>query len=564
MITHKRLRANQIELTFKASIEEGWHLYSAYLEEGGPKKTSLIIEDQPVKTIDGIQELSEKKEEYDSIFEMKVQFFNNEATFIQIIELTEETSAISGTIDYMVCSDEQCIPLAEDFTITLEETVAASNGNMSEKSLIGFFLFAFLFGLLAILMPCVFPMIPMTVSFFMHGSENRTKAKFQALVFSLSIIVIFFLLGLVVAVTIGPDFTNWLSTHWIPNIFFTLLFLIFAASFFGLFELTLPNWLIAKSDKQADKGGFLAPFFMALTLVLVSFSCTVPIVGWILVEAARGEVIKPIIGMLGFSLAFALPFGFFAFFPSKLSSLPKSGGWLNAVKVVFGFIELALALKFLSVADQTYHWNLLPRDVYIAFWIVIFILLGMYLIGKIKFSHDSDMPFIPVPRLILAIISFSFAVYMIPGMFGAPIKGLAGYLPPQENHSFDLNAIVREHVKQVNWNPSENTTANTGCEEPKYSDFLHLPHGLKGYFDFDQALACAKSQGKPLFIDFTGHGCVNCREMEASVWSHPEVLRRLRDQYVVVALYVDDKTEQLMMFLILDHPLHHGKIVAQV
>ena len=346
---------------------------------------------------------------------------------------------------------------------------------------------------------------------------------------------------------LGPDFINWLSTNWIPNLFFFVIFMVFAASFFGAFEIVLPSWLVNKSDKQADRGGYVGAFFMAFTLVLVSFSCTAPIVGTLLVEAARGSVLRPIVGMLGFSIAVALPFGFFAFFPSKLSNLPKSGGWLNSVKVVLGFIEVALGFKFLMVADQTYHWGLLDREVYIAIWVTIFTLQGLYLMGKIKFAHDSELKYIGVPRLAFIIATFTFVVYLIPGMFGAPLKALAGYLPPQETIDFDVNRIVRENVRELAKSgiSASGVAAKPGaelCEDPKYADFLHLPHGLEGYFDYEQALKCAQAQGKPLFIDFTGHGCVNCREMEQTVWADPRVKDILRDDYVVVALYVDDKT----------------------
>jgi len=383
-------------------------------------------------------------------------------------------------------------------------------------------------------------MIPMTVSFFMHDSEHKRRGRIQASIYGLSIILIYTIIGTLVAVTLGANFANFLSTHWIPNILFFLIFIVFAASFFGAFEMTLPSWMINKSDKQADKGGITGPFFMAFTLVLVSFSCTGPLVGAILVESAGGQILKPIIGMFGFSLAFALPFTLFAFFPSWLGSMPKSGGWLNSVKVVLGFIELALGLKFLSIADQTYHWGILDRDIYLAFWIVIFTLMGFYLLGKIKFAHDSDVKHLGITRLSLAIITFTFVVYMIPGMWGAPLKALSGYLPPQQTHDFDLNDIIRENVSMASFSSSDKTEEI--CEKPKYSDFLHLPHGLEGYFDYEQGMACAKELGKPVFIDFTGHGCVNCREMEANVWADPKVLKHLRDDYIIIALYVDDKT----------------------
>jgi len=297
--------------------------------------------------------------------------------------------------------------------------------------------------------------------------------------------------------------------------------------------------MVNKADKKSEKGGILGSFFMAFTLVLVSFSCTGPIVGAILVKSAGGQILEPIVGMFGFSLAFALPFSAFAFFPSLLDRLPKSGGWLNSVKVVLGFLELALGLKFLSIADQTYHWGILDREVYLALWIIIFALMGFYLLGKLKFAHDSELKHISVPRLMFAIITFSFVIYMIPGMFGAPLKVLSGYMPPKTSLDFDMNRIVRENAS-ISGIASDETKL---CEKPKYGDFLHLDFGLEGYFEYKQGLACAKKLNKPIFVDFTGHGCVNCRQMEANVWSDPRVLKRLKEDYVVMALYVDDKTE---------------------
>ncbi len=479
---------------------------------------------------------------------------NNKA---ETTELKEDKSLLIKEEDKISLADKDTIIniKKEDINIVLEnktlkdEHITKSEIDNTEEipineensSLWWFFGIAFLSGLAAILTPCVFPMIPMTVSFFMNSSKNKTKAKAQAIFYAISIITIYTIIGTVVAVTLGANFANWLSTHWIPNVFFFIIFVFFAFSFFGMFEITLPSWIVNKSDAQADKGGWSGAFFMAFTLVLVSFSCTGPIVGAILVESASGEILKPIIGMFGFSLAFALPFGIFAFFPSLLNKMPKSGGWLNSVKVVLGFIELALGLKFLSIADQTYHWGILDRDVYLALWIVIFTLMGIYLLGKLKFAHDSDVKFISVPRLMLSIATLSFVVYMIPGMFGAPLKSLSGYLPPQETHDFDLNSIVRENLESVSFS---NPTNKNDCGDVKFAEFFHgLPHGLKGFYDYDQAIECSKKQGKPIFIDFTGHGCVNCREMEANVWSDPEVLKMLRNDFIVVALYVDDKTD---------------------
>jgi len=404
------------------------------------------------------------------------------------------------------------------------------NGNTPEESkddMWGLFILALISGFTALLTPCVFPMIPMTVSFFIRN-KVRAIALRDSFVFSISIIALYTVIGTLVAMLVGPDFANWLSTHWAPNLFFTVIFLIFAASFFGAFEITLPSWIVNKVDQQADKGGLMGPIFMAITIALVSFSCTGPIVGTVLVEAASGGAARPIVAMFGFSLAFALPFGLLALFPSWLNSLPKSGGWLNSVKVVLGFIEVAFALKFLSIPDQTYHWGILDREVYLALWIVIFSLLGLYLMGKIHFDHDSKGDEkLGVFRLSLIISVFSFVVYMIPGMFGAPLKALAGYLPPMSTQDFRLD---RQSESQEGI-----------CSNPNYSEYLHSPHGIRSYYDYDEAIACARQQGKPLFIDFTGHGCVNCRKMEEKVWADPQVLKMLKNDYVVVSLYVDDK-----------------------
>ncbi|MFD1187738.1 protein-disulfide reductase DsbD family protein [Pontibacter rugosus] len=441
----------------------------------------------------------------------------------------------------VVVTDTAAVAMASPATSTATAvapttSIAPEAENNGDDGLLAFMLVAFGAGLMALLTPCVFPMVPMTVSFFTSSGGSRAQGVVKAFVYGLSIIAIYTIIGTVVAKLFGADGANFISTHWLPNVLFFLVFLLFAMSFFGMFEITLPSSWLTKVDAQADKGGWIGVFFMAFTLVLVSFSCTGPIVGSILVASAGGETIRPIVGMFAFSLAFALPFTIFAIFPSLLSGLPKSGGWLNAVKVVLGFIELALALKFLSVADQVYHWGILDRDVYLALWIVIFTLMGFYLLGKLKFSHDSDLRFISVPRLFLAIATFAFVVYLVPGLFGAPLKALAGYLPPQSTHDFDLNSIIRRS------GGGGRAVANQLCEPPKYADKFELPHGLQGYFDLEQAKECAAAQGKPIFIDFTGHGCVNCREMEANVWSDPAVLQRLQENYVVLALYVDDKS----------------------
>ena len=381
-------------------------------------------------------------------------------------------------------------------------------------------------------------MIPMTVSFFLKGSGSVAKGRFRALMYGLFIILLYTLpIGVIIFLTwliggdaVTADIFNWISTHWLPNILFFTVFMVFAASFFGAFEIVLPEKLVNDSDAKADKGGLAGIFFMALTLVLVSFSCTGPIIGSALIQSTSGEVWTPIITMFAFSVVFALPFTLFALFPSWLKQLPKSGGWLNSVKVVLGFVELALGLKFLSVADQTYHWGLLDREVYLALWIAIFSLLGLYLLGKLKFKHDSDMPYLSVTRLIFAIISFSFVVYMLPGMWGAPLNALSGYLPPIQSQDFVMGSGV-----------AVSDNGEKSVSGVKYGDVLELPHNLDGFFDLAEAEAYAKQVGKPLFVDFTGHGCVNCREMESRVWADERVLDILRNDYVIVALYADDK-----------------------
>ncbi|PID94371.1 MAG: thiol:disulfide interchange protein [Bacteroidetes bacterium] len=560
------------ELQMKASIEDHWHLYSQHLEAGGPAPTYFHFEPHDAYTLVGkVTEGEPSLEEYEG---MLLKYFDTEALFTQKVRVTAPVS-VEGYVEFMACDDGQCLPPTEvDFQFAVgagslsapgavekeEASLSAEEEDSSDvsgtRSLWKIILEAIAWGFAALLTPCVFPMIPMTISFFMKGGENKIKSRLNASTFGVSIILLYTLpIAVIILITyllggdsVTADIFNWLATHWIPNILFFLIFMIFAASFFGAFEITLPSWMVNKSDAKADRGGIVGAFFMALTLVLVSFSCTGPIVGSVIVKSAQGEIWEPIVTMLAFSAAFALPFTLFAFFPSWLNNLPKSGGWLNSVKVVLGFIEVALGFKFLSVADQVYHWGLLDREIYLAIWIVTFSLLGFYLLGKLKFKHDSDVPFVSTGRLALSILVFSFVVYMIPGMFGAPLKGLSGYMPPLSTHDFNLRDVVRQEVKltagtMVDRSRAMEDSYSDGCESPKYRDFLHLPHGLEGYFDYAQGLACAKAQNKPVFIDFTGHGCVNCREMEASVWSDPRVLKLLREEFVVTALYVDDKTK---------------------
>ncbi|MBQ9310610.1 MAG: thioredoxin family protein [Bacteroidales bacterium] len=405
----------------------------------------------------------------------------------------------------------------------------------------GLILEAILWGFAMLLTPCVFPMVPMTISFFVKGGENKAAGKFKALMYGLFIVLLYTVpISIIIGLTwllggsvVTADIFNWLSTHWLPNIIFFLVFMAFAASFFGAFEIVLPSKLVNSSDKNSDKAGLAGVFFMALTLVLVSFSCTGPIVGTVLIKSTSGEFWTPMVTMLAFSVAFALPFTLLALFPSLLKNLPKSGGWLNSVKVVLGFIEVALGFKFLSVADQTYHWGLLDREVYLAIWIVCFTLLGFYLLGKLRFKYDDKVEHIGILRLGLAIAVFSFVVYMVPGMFGAPLKALSGYLPPIETQDFVISSTPSVQYRET----------ASGEKEALSSAPLKLPHGLYGYDNIEEALAAARQSGKRVFVDITGHGCVNCREMEARVWSDPQVLERLTGDFEIVALYTDDKAK---------------------
>lgn len=464
-------------------------------------------------------------------------------TYILTQNLTiDGAAAVEGIVTWNACRGNMCgMPEEYEFVVEVPGTsprmTAGGNANDGNSSIWKLILEAILWGFLMLLTPCVFPMVPMTVSFFLKQSDSPAAGRFRALMYGIFIVLLYtvpicIIIGLTWALggaTVTADIFNWLATHWLPNILFFVIFMIFAASFFGAFEITLPSSWTTKADEGSSRKGLLGVFFLALTLVLVSFSCTGPIVGTVLIKSTQGEFWTPMVTMLAFSIAFALPFALLAFFPSILKKLPKSGGWLNSVKVVLGFIEVALGLKFLSVADQTYHWHLLDREVYLAIWIVCFTLLGIYLMGKIRFKHDSPLEYISVGRLALIIIDFAFVVYMIPGMWGAPLKALSGYLPPMETQDFVMRSPNRSMMTGTAWQGM--TEAGT----------VSLPNGLYGYDNLEDGMAAASAQGKKVFVDITGHGCVNCREMEARVWSNPEVLQRLRDNFVIVSLYVDDK-----------------------
>ena len=524
-------------VVFTGKVASGYHTYTLTDEFSATEILDLAVQGgelvgEPYETGNPVEETDE--------FGDLVKHYYDEIVIAQDVK-SSGSAVISGTIFTNACTGGACKAEYYDFEVQVGSAVPAEK----EKTAFpwGLILQAILWGFAMLLTPCVFPMVPMTVSFFLKGSESVAQGRFKAGMYGMFIVLLYTLpIALLIVITrivggesVTADIFNWIATHWLPNILFFVIFMVFAASFFGAFEITLPQSLVNKSDKGSDKKGLAGVFFMALTLVLVSFSCTGPIVGNVLIQAtsSNGAWWIPIVTMLAFSVAFALPFTLLAFFPSLLKDLKRSGGgWLNTVKVVMGFIEVALGFKFLSMADQTYHWGLLDREIYLAIWIVVFALLGFYLLGKLKFAHDDEVPHISVTRLSLAIVVFSFVVYMVPGMWGAPLSGLSGYLPPISTQDYVVSAGSGAHAVV--------SDAPAQTAEKKY-DFLHLPHNLDGYFDLDDALAAAKKSGKPVFVDVTGHACVNCREMEQRVWSDPAALDILRNEFVICALYVDDK-----------------------
>ncbi len=581
--TVKHVKDVEFDLIFKADLAANWHLYGPYQEYEfgkGPLPMEIIYNNKaPFSLVGKIKSSPRPERIFDEIFEVYINQFDGSPVFTQRIRVnTENPFMIKGSINGQICQDV-CIPFEESFEFSIsgakvqegnpernpepgegEESVvapsgegdtlhqetlsessntnapdgAADTGKTKDKSLLFFFLAALGLGVAGIFTPCVFPMIPMNIAFFLNYRGGRTKGKFLAVFYGLSIIFIYSVIGLLITVIFGAEAMNNIVTHWLTNVIFFLIFVFFAASFFGAYELVMPSRWVNKADSQADRGGLIGTFFMALTLVLVSFSCTAAFIGTILVEAADGtSLLKPFIGMFGFSVGFGVPFALLALFPSILQKMPKSGGWMNAVKVVFGFIILAFGLKFLIIPDQTYHLGILTRDVYLAIWIVIFTLMGFYLLGKYKFHHDTDVQHIGFFRLLLVIATFSFVVYLIPGLFGADLKAISGFLPAKSTLTLDLSRPSAQSRE----------TGSSLCSVPSYADFLHLPHNLEGYFDLDEAIACAKEKKKPVFVDFTGHGCSNCKVMEATVWSDPRVLERLRNDFVIVALYTDDRKE---------------------
>ncbi|MDD6009766.1 MAG: cytochrome c biogenesis protein CcdA [Prevotellaceae bacterium] len=564
------LKGDEAQIVFSGKIDNGWHVYSTELGNDGPiSATFNAVKMDGVKTVGKLTPKGHEISEFDNMFGMKLRFFEGSVTFVQKIKFTKPTYNINCYLEYGACNDETCMPPTEvpfttkgnspavtedaaaeaqkeetqpaaeeekalaatdtaavaaaDSTVADTAAVASSDlytpvinelksyeDNPVDSSLLYIFLAGFVGGFLALLTPCVWPIIPMTVSFFLKRNKERSKAIREAVTYGISIVVIYVVLGLVVTMLFGASALNALSTNALFNIFFCLLLVVFAASFFGAFEITLPSsWSNKIDQKSENTSGLLSIFLMAFTLTLVSFSCTGPIIGFLLVAVStQGSILAPTIGMLGFAIALAIPFTLFAMFPSLLKSAPKSGGWMNVVKVVLGFIELAFALKFLSVADLAYGWHILDREVFLCLWIVIFGLLGIYLFGWLKFPHDDPEHRTNVPQFFLGMISLAFAIYMIPGLWGAPLKAISAFAPPMFTQDFNL------HKSAV---------------EPKSHDY-------------EEGMALAKSQGRPVMIDFTGFGCVNCRKMEAAVWTDPQVASMLNDKYVLISLYVDDKT----------------------
>ncbi len=575
-VSGNEVSENVYELTFKAEIVDGWHIYTvdhAY--------NPIVIEFTPDDgySLDG--DLKQVTEPSDFRGE---KVFYNSVELTQRVRLTGGGATVAGEISWSGCNEQFCaapeswefsVPLGSDASEAAESvapdqtpsqtTLSPDNGSVapaqakSEGSLWALVIEAILWGFAMLLTPCVFPMVPMTVSFFMKQSTTAAEGRFKAFIYGLFIVLLYTVpISVIIGLTwiiggnaVTADIFNWLATHWLPNLVFFIVFMIFAASFFGAFEIELPSSLANKSDAKSGGKGLGGIFFMALTLVLVSFSCTGPIVGTVLIKSTQGEFWTPMVTMLAFSVAFALPFTVLAMFPSLLKKIKgKSGSWLNSVKVVLGFIEVALGFKFLSVADQTYHWGLLDREVYLGIWIVTFSLLGFYLLGKLRFKNDDPVEHVSVTRLGLAIAVFTFVVYMIPGMWGAPLKALSGYLPPLETQDFVVYNYADTPSGTVT-STSSVTSSDTVAEPVEAAGIseygqkydLKMPLGLTGYFTLEEGLAAAKAQGKPVFVDITGHGCVNCREMEQRVWSDPRVLDILRNEYVIVALYVDDKSK---------------------
>ena len=530
----KALNGTRIFTTVKKNSDD---VFVSALQLDSTATADATIKETGVAGAVALPGMTDKGTAYDSV------------TFAYTVFFKPGAAAIKGTFNWLGVKGEEFPSGEEKMNVTITDAAAASDvadagaaAQNKEGSMWSIFLLCLATGLLAVITPCVFPLIPVTVSFFLKRSKTRIEGLKNALWYSISIVLIYTIPTLILTLIFGDKILYTISTHPVSNIFFFVVFIVFAISFFGAFELALPNSWANKADQKAGKGGLLGIFFMALTLVIVSFSCTGPIVGTLLGQTSmQGVGLAPIIGMMGFGVGLAIPFSLFAFFPSMLQSLPKSGGWLNTIKVSFGFIELALALKFLSNVDLSYHLGILNRDVFLVLWIVIFFLLGVYLLGKLKFAHDSDLPFVSVPRLFFAMASFSFAVYMVPGLWGAPLKALSGFIPPSTTQEFNLNDLQYKIGNAGVVSPSAGPQA---APPKKYTNKLEVPFGLTAYFDLEEGMAAAKILKKPIMLDFTGHTCPNCRKMEEQVWKDPAVLSRIKENFILVSLYVDE-TEEL-------------------
>ena len=582
----KELNDTEAELVFTGKIDDGWHLYSQHTDPAGPIATSFEFTPSKDYKLKGRVQETKPHEEYDDIFKCTVRSFSDKVVFRQKIErLSDKDFKVNGVFSYQMCNQGSCVaPEDRDFTFSVKGAQPPLNDDMADggelvadtdtpeemqeaepvvdtavavvaeaeetpaekkdQSLIVVFLVALLGGILTMFTPCVFPMIPMTVNFFMHNSDDPHKNRRQAWMFGFSIVFLFAVLGAILALVFGPEALYFIGTHWLPNLIFFVIFFVFALSFFGLFEIKMPEKWINKSDEQADKGGLLAPFFIALTTVLVSFSCTGPILGAALVGLTTSSTDRwvSLITMLGFGIGFAAPFTLLAMFPQALKNM-KSGSWLNTVKVTFAFLELAFGLKFLQMADLYCNWGLLPRDIYLALWIVIFGLLGFYLLGKLRFKGDDEVKEISTLRIFLAIADLAFVVWMIPGLWGAPLKGLSGFLPAPNSQDFDIAKIVADNRPAA----TSDGTVQLGQLPPnrKYADVLHVPLGFEAFFDLDEAKAYAREHNKPIFLDFTGKTCANCREMENNVWVDSEVHRIMNEKYVICSLFADENTIEL-------------------
>ena len=530
-----------LNLIFKPTTELGWYIYSSDNDPNSGPRTEFEFNSNKTYKLKGDIVPKNVKTKFDEVWDSEVRYLDNSGYFLQTVDPIEDNISISGFISYQVCSEieKMCIPLEKDFIFFNDIQSVSQDFNEDllafeeEKSLLSFILFSFFAGFLAILTPCVFPMIPLTVSYFANKKNNK-KPFLDAFVFGLSIIIIFTFLGIFLSMLMGPQSANELATSWIPNILFFLLFVAFGLSLIGFYELTVPSSFITSIDKKSQQGGFVGIFFMAFTLVLVSFSCTGPLVGSILVQSASGLQIKPVLGMLSFSLAFSLPFTFLAIFPQKLQSLPKSGSWMVTLRVILGFVAIAFSLKFLSVVDKAYHFNVLNRDIFLIIWSFLFLVLALYLIGFIKLP-DGAIKNKSYKTKVLSALFGVLSIYFISGLFGNRLSYFAAYLPPVQSTYIDITSFSRK--------PFFDVESGSVLRNVKYSDILKLPHNLQGFFDYDQAIQYAKKENKPVLLDFTGHGCVNCRDIESRVWPDERVRDYLNNKYVLLSLYVDDKTE---------------------